>query len=81
MTVEVQLFAAAREAVGADAVTVAAPDGASFAELAAAIVAEHPQLGDLIRVSRFASNGEYAPPTQAVDPAGEVALIPPVSGG
>lgn len=81
MTVRVLLFAGAREAAGMDSVSVDLPAGADYAQLAAALRETAPTLAGLIARSRFAEGTRYAGPTDAVDPAAEIALIPPVSGG
>lgn len=81
MTVNVQLFAGARELAGADSLEVEVDDGANYQQLAAAIAAVCPALETLMTASRFAAGAEYARPADEVDPAAEIALIPPVSGG
>jgi molybdopterin converting factor subunit 1 len=81
MTVRVLLFAAARDLAGADAVTVELPPGATVADLRAALAARVPALAALLRRSSVAVNHDFAEDDRAIDPAAELAVIPPVSGG
>ena len=74
MDLTVRLFAGLRERAGSDHVTVSLPDGATAADLVAAM--------DLpSRACIDAVNREYVAPGQVLTEADEVALIPPVSGG
>jgi molybdopterin converting factor subunit 1 len=77
--IEVRLFAAAREAAGADAVVVEA--GASTAGAVLEALSARPDLGAIARRSRLAVNQRFARPEDPVRPEDEVVLIPPVSGG
>ncbi|WP_425399738.1 MoaD/ThiS family protein [Aeoliella sp.] len=81
MTVQVLLFAAAREVASESTACVELPNGASYAELKAALAAQYPPLAPLVTVSRLAAGGEFVSDDAAVDTAAELALIPPVSGG
>ncbi len=80
MTVSVRLFAGLRERAGADRVEVELPEGASVADLLAALAAT--PVGSL-RPGQcvVAVNREYARADEPVRAGDEVALIPPVSGG
>lgn len=81
MTVVVRLFARAREVAGTDSMAVDVADGASVANIRAALVARIPAAAELIARSAVGVNGEYADDEHVVGPADEIALIPPVSGG
>lgn len=81
MTVAVLMFAGAREAVGADQVEVTLDDGATYAELAAALAERFPGLARLVKSARLAADAGYVDPADGIDPTAEIALIPPVSGG
>jgi MoaE-MoaD fusion protein len=74
MRVSVRLFAGLRERAGSDRVEVELPDGASVADLLAAM-----ELAP--RSCVVAINREYASPASVVHAGDEVALVPPVSGG
>ena len=80
MRVSVRLFAGLRERAGGQHVEVELPDGASVADLLAAmgstpVGALEP--GQCV----VAINREYAPASARVSADDEIALIPPVSGG
>jgi molybdopterin converting factor subunit 1 len=79
MNIQVRLFARAREIAGRDIITVALPDGATVADLRRKLSAEYPRLDELLKRSALAVEQEFAREDQPV--RGEVALLPPVSGG
>jgi molybdopterin synthase catalytic subunit len=76
----VRLFAGLRERAGSERVDVELPDGASVADLLAAMGST--PVGAL-RPGQcvVALNREYAPAAATIGAGDEVALIPPVSGG
>jgi molybdopterin converting factor subunit 1 len=80
-TVEVHLFARARDLAGAARVTVRLGAGATVGDLRRRLAAEHRELADLLSRSALAVNHEFAEDTLTVPHAAEVALLPPVSGG
>jgi molybdopterin synthase catalytic subunit len=80
MTLSVRLFAGLRERAGSSRIEVELPDGASVADLLAAMASTPVgalQPGQCV----VAINREYARADEPVGPDDEVALIPPVSGG
>jgi molybdopterin converting factor subunit 1 len=80
MRISVRLFAGLRERAGADRVDVELPDGASVADLLAAMGTT--PVGELApRSCIVAINREYADADAVVGETDEVALVPPVSGG
>jgi molybdopterin converting factor subunit 1 len=81
MQVTVKLFAVARQRAGRDAVTLELPAEATVRQLRGALCEQCPPLADLLPHVRIAVNSEYASDTQVLPRAGEIALIPPVSGG
>ena len=81
MIVRVKLFAAARSLLGADEVEVETSAGATAADLKQALAAAAPEFAQLASVSRIAVNARYVADDEAIDAGGEVACIPPVSGG
>ena len=81
MNVQVRLFAAARQAAGQDSVTVQLPEGATIGDLRGQLELHFPQLSALLRQAAFAVDAEYSADTQKIPPRGDVACIPPVSGG
>ena len=81
MNVKVRLFAGAREAAGADRVTVALPPRARVGDLRAALAADYPTLAPLAPNLLVAVGTEYADDRSLLSPDLEVACFPPVSGG
>ncbi|MEM8865092.1 MAG: MoaD/ThiS family protein [Planctomycetota bacterium] len=81
MQVTIQLFAGAREAAGADNIAVDIDDDSNYADLAEAVTAACPALAPLVAAGRFAAGDQYVDKSAAVNPAADIALIPPVSGG
>ena len=78
--VTVRLFAGLRERAGSDRLQVEIPEGASVADLLAAMDAT--AVGPLApRSCVVALNRQYADHAATVSEGDEVALVPPVSGG
>ena len=80
MRVSVRLFAGLRERAGGQHVEVELPEGASVADLLAAMASTPVgalQPGQCV----VAINREYAPASARLSADDEIALIPPVSGG
>ena len=78
MEVDVRLFAAAAEALGARTCRVQLPEGASAADLLEALAARG---GDLLRRCQVAVDQERVPALQRLPESGEIVVLPPVSGG
>jgi molybdopterin converting factor subunit 1 len=81
MKIEVRLFARARDAVGAERVTLELPAEARVGDLRAALAADYPKLAPLAHTLLVAVGTEYADDRSAVSPDSEIACFPPVSGG
>lgn len=81
MKLNVQLFAAAREAAGDSPISVELPEQATVADLRASLVEGVPNLESLAKVLLVAVNNEYAADTQSLCDSDSVACFPPVSGG
>jgi molybdopterin converting factor subunit 1 len=81
MTVEIKLFAIARERAGCDRLQVELGEPATVQHLRGAISEQCPALADVIPHVRFAVNNEYANDASLIGTNAEIALIPPVSGG
>ncbi|MEM9657236.1 MAG: MoaD/ThiS family protein [Planctomycetota bacterium] len=81
MIVQVRLFAAARELIGADQLAVPLENEATVAQHRLAIWGADERLNQLVDSSLFAINSQYACSETAIAEGDEVALIPPVSGG
>jgi molybdenum cofactor cytidylyltransferase len=81
MTLEVRLFAMARERAGQTTIEVELPLGARVADLRAAIVHDLPLLAPLLPKTMIAVDEEYAADDRVLAPGSRIAVIPPVSGG
>jgi molybdopterin synthase catalytic subunit/molybdopterin synthase sulfur carrier subunit len=82
MQLEVLLFAAAREAADSDSIRISVDAPARAGDVIDAIGRELPQLLPLLPACRLAIDCSYVTPDDVVDKdCGEIALIPPVSGG
>jgi molybdopterin synthase catalytic subunit len=81
VAIRVRLFAMQREQAGTRNVELELPIGATIEDAWEALVARHPVLAPGRASVRFARNGEYAEPSERLEPGDEVACIPPVSGG
>jgi molybdopterin converting factor small subunit len=79
ITVEVRLFAGARELVGAGTVSQTVPAGSTVQDAADALFDAYPALCGM-RL-RFAVNAAYASGTVVLHDGDELACIPPVGGG
>lgn len=81
MTVEVRLFAGARQRVGHELVRVELAAPATIADLRAALTRDYPRLADLLPRALFAIEMHYVTDATPVEPTRPIACIPPVSGG
>jgi molybdopterin converting factor small subunit len=78
----VRLFAHARELAGGDSVCVSLSEQATIGELRKALLVRLPAAAELLRRSMFAIDNEYVSDEVVLpDESGEIACIPPVSGG
>lgn len=80
-SVTVRLFAALRERVGEDRVSVFLEGDASVRDLVEAVVRKHPEVAPFERYIRVAVNLRYVSGDSRVAAGDEVAFISPVSGG
>ena len=81
MKIQVRLFAAARDLVGVEHVEIDLAEGSTICDLRRSLYEQFPQLEPLAQHVRFAAGSEYVQDTHRIDPADDVAVIPPVSGG
>ena len=80
MTVTVLLFASYADRLGAPAVELTLPEGATVRDVVAGL-ARLPGAGALPPEPLVAVNQRYAAPGHVVRAGDEVAVIPPVAGG
>ena len=78
---QIQMFAAAKDLAGSDAIEVDFCFPIEAWAIKEAIVAQCPNLKPLVEHSRIAVDGRYMADDAQVHAATEIALIPPVSGG
>jgi molybdopterin converting factor small subunit len=81
VSLRVLLFAAARDRVGADVVTIDVEAPTTAAAVLSALGDRFPDLAPLLPSCRLAVDQSFVAPGHAVYPHHELALIPPVSGG
>lgn len=79
---QVRLFAGAREAVQTDTVELDTDIPCTIASFKRAMISKWPELESYVNYGRFAVGTDFVDDHFVVDTeAGELALIPPVSGG
>jgi molybdopterin converting factor subunit 1 len=81
MKVRLRLFAVARDVAGAGEVDFELATGATVGDLRVAVASRWPALAPSAGRILVAINSEYASDDRQIPPDGEVAIIPPVSGG
>ena len=81
MTVTVRLFARAKDLAGTDVVHVDLPAGATVGRLRSHLARTFPNLAGLLSRCAFAVDDEFATDALPLEGCGEVAVLPPVSGG
>jgi molybdopterin converting factor subunit 1 len=81
MRVRVRLFAALREALGREELTLEVQAGATAEDVWRALVEQEPALASRRRSLMASVNRKYAPFDTPVADGDEVVFIPPVSGG
>ncbi|MGC9398186.1 MAG: MoaD/ThiS family protein [Anaerolineae bacterium] len=79
--IEVKFFAAPREVLDTDTLTLALPPGATVATLLERLVEAHPALKPYLPSLSVAVNRQYADRAQALHEGDVVACLPPVAGG
>ena len=81
MLIEVRFFASLVQRAGCATETVEVDPSTDVRGLWTLLVRRHPALGDLAYEPLVACDLEYAEWTRTVDGVGEVAFLPPMSGG
>lgn len=81
MTIRVLLFAAAKQLAGRPEILIDLDEGATVADLRAALASAEPALGKLLPSVRIPLGTDYAADSDPIPPGSEAAIIPPVSGG
>lgn len=81
MTIDVMLFARAKQIAGCDEVAVEAPEQCTVSELLAALVNKCPELSQMHSSLLVAVNNQFADRSTLISGTDKVACFPPVSGG
>lgn len=81
MNVTVKLFAAARELAGQKEISVELPAGATIKQLRDQLSNQFVELQPLLPHALFAIDAMYCRDDDAVPEHGDIACLPPVSGG
>lgn len=81
MKLDVQLFAAARDAAQESPLTMELPEGATVADLRVELVRVHPELKSLANILLVSVNNQYAADSETLSAGDTIACFPPVSGG
>lgn len=81
MRFQVEMFAAAREAVGSNFVEIELPDGSTSGDLRRVLAAQFPTLAAMIPYVSFAVDLAYVDDRTVLRRGDRLAAIPPVSGG
>ena len=81
MIVHIRLFAAAKDAIDSDRISLEIADGATIDDLKRELSSKHPELAAITGHSLFAIDNEYVSGNHILNDQVTVACIPPVSGG
>ena len=81
MIVNLLLFAAAKEIAGSPQLELSLEQPCTMGRLKLALASQYPELAALAAASAFSVDQSYVSDKTVIDPASEVAMIPPVSGG
>lgn len=81
INVTIKLFAAYQEAYGVPELVREFPSETSVGKVLEKIIAEHPELSQWQKITRFGVNLQFVEPDTVLQDGDEVVFIPPVSGG
>ncbi len=81
MKVHIRVFAGLKERLGGDRVELELPAGSTVAQARTALAEAFPAAAPLVRRALFATESDYLADAQPLPATGELACIPPVSGG
>jgi molybdopterin converting factor small subunit len=79
--IDIELFAAAHDAMGADRIQIDVTLPISAGDLLALLGQHRPELSRILPGSRLACELEFLAKDDMIDQKKSIALIPPVSGG
>lgn len=81
VSVTVKLFAVYQEAYRVPELKLQFPVGATLVDVSDRLIAEHPNLEQWRKFTRFGINLQFVEPGTVLQNEDEIVLIPPVSGG
>ena len=81
LTINLLLFAAARESAGLDSVELQFRSGMTIGDVRTALLKQHPNLEPIAASLLWAVNNEYAAADRVIFQHDTIACFPPVSGG
>ncbi len=81
MTTRVEFYSVLRDIAGQGEIELSLPDGATVAELLAALYAKFPTLATWDSRLLLAADLDYVERTHALQPGEVVSVMPPVQGG
>lgn len=81
VNITVKLFAAYQEAYGVSELKLLLDQGTKVKDVCDRLIAEHPELQQWRKVTRFGVNLQFVEPDTVLQNEDEIVLIPPVSGG
>ena len=81
MKIVVLLFAGLREAAGINRIELDIAQGTTLLQISIILKTQYPMLSPYLDTISFALDKELVPADSVINKPGEVALIPPVSGG
>lgn len=81
VTMQVRLFASARDLVGQEWVQLALPEPVTVGGCRRELVSHWPALATLLARCKIAVNHEFANDDENIPPDALVAVLPPVGGG
>ncbi len=81
VNVTVKLFAVYQEAYRVPELKLQFPVGATLVDVCDRLIAEHPNLEQWRKITRFGINLQFVKPGTVLQNEDEIVLIPPVSGG
>lgn len=79
--IQIRVFAGLKERLGGDRVELELPADATVAQARSALAEAYPAAAPLVQRALFATESDYLADTTPVPSTGDLACIPPVSGG
>ncbi len=81
ISIKVRLFAAFKELIGKNLLDFTVNEGSSVKDIVSIMEASYPDIKNILKVSKYAVNQEYADTEKKLSDGDEITVIMPVSGG